>query len=606
MASDPGSVRRLRIAIASQLVRRSIEIRAISFRVTGGCARDPPGGTTPKGASATLAVRFPRSSVGLPCPKNDQGKQMNEAYPTPRYRLGIDVGGTNTDAALLCGSDVVATAKSFTTEDVRSGVINAVTRILEDSRIERGAIEAVMIGTTQFVNAFVQRRDLSAVAIIRVSLPKADGVPPLSGWPDDVAAMVGGEIYMVGGGAFYTGKDYAPLDEDAIRAAARDAREKGFRSVAISSNFAPIRPDLEGRARDIVAREMPDARITLSGEVGGLGLIDRESAAIINASLSELGSKVVGSLERAMADLAIHAPVFISQNDGTLITTTVAAALPIMTCSAGPTNSIRGAAFLTGLSEAIVADIGGTTTDIGFLSRGFPRETTAANHIGGVRTNFRMPDVLSIGVGGGSHVTQVDGGRWTVGPKSVGYHLQTDGRVFGGTMLTASDIAVRAGQAAFGDPAKVQDIPQAVVDAALDSIHGQIEEGIDQIKVSAAPMPLLLVGGGNLIVSRPIRGASQVVRPEHAEVANAVGAAIALVSGRIDKLYDVPALGRDVALQMAKDDARAAAVRAGADAARIEIVEVIELPMTHMRAGATQIKVRAVGPVAALSRASKV
>lgn len=526
---------------------------------------------------------------------------MTNVVPRPRYRLGIDVGGTNTDAALMNGKEVVATAKSFTTSDVSSGVVNAVTSLLNDSGVARGAIEAVMIGTTQFLNAFVQRRDISAVAILRVSLPKADGVPPLSGWPDDLARIVRGEIYMVGGGAFYTGKDYAPLDEAAIRAAAIDARGKGFDAVAISANFAPIRPDLEQRAAAIVRHEMPGARITLSGEVGGLGLIDRENAAIINASLAALGQQVVRSLEAAFSALEIRAPIFISQNDGTLITTEAAAALPIMTCSAGATNSIRGAAFLTGLSDAIVADLGGTTTDIGFLAHGFPRETTAASHIGGVRTNFRMPDVLSIGVGGGSLVCPAARRGWSVGPQSVGFRLATEGLIFGGSTLTASDIAVRAGQAAIGDAARVAHVAQAVVDAALDDIHGQIEEAIDQIKVSAAPLPLVLVGGGAILVSRPLKGVSQVLRPEHAEVANAVGAAIAMVSGRVDKLYDVPRLGRDEALRMAKSDATSAAVRAGADEDRVEIVEIVELPMMHMRDGATQIKVRAVGPIAALN-----
>lgn len=517
-----------------------------------------------------------------------------------RLRLGIDVGGTNTDAALLRGKQVVATAKSFTTADVRGGVVNVVTEMLEKSGADRSLIDAVMIGTTQFVNAFVQRRDLVPVAIIRVSLPKADGVPPLAGWPDDIAAIVGGQVYMVGGGAYYTGKDYAPLDEEAIRAAAIDAKGRGLRAVAISANFAPIRPDLETRARDIVLKVIPDANVTVSAEVGGIGLKDRENAAIINASLSALGDTVVRSLQQALADLSVGAPIFISQNDGTLMLPEIAARLPILTCSAGPTNSIRGAAFLTGLTDAIVADIGGTTTDIGFLTRGFPRETTAANHIGGVRTNFRMPDVLSIGVGGGSHVTTVDGGC-KVGPRSVGFRLAQEGLIFGGETLTASDIAVRAGQAKIGDPARVADLSDETVEAALDSIHGQIEEAIDQIKVNAAPLPLLLVGGGNIIVSRPLRGTSEVLRPEHAEVANAVGAAIALVSGRIDKLYDVPTLGRETALAMAKEEAKAAAVRAGADPDQVEIVEVIELPMMHMRSGATQIKVRAVGPVASLA-----
>jgi N-methylhydantoinase A/oxoprolinase/acetone carboxylase beta subunit len=500
------------------------------------------------------------------------------------YRLGIDVGGTNTDVVLMHGREVVATAKSFTTADVRSGVINAVTMILDQAGEHRSEIGAVMIGTTQFVNAFVQRRGLAPVAIFRVSLPKADGVPPLTGWPDDLVEAAGGHIYMVGGGSLYTGKDYAPIDEDALRAAAIEARGKGLKAVAISANFAPIRPDIEERAAAIVLSEMPDARITLSHKVGSIGLIDRENAAIINAMLAELSGQVIGSLESALAELEIDAPIFISQNDGTLITTEVAAAFPIFTCSAGPTNSIRGAAFLTGLDEAVVVDIGGTTSDIGFLLRGFPRETTAANDIGGVRTNFRMPDVLSIGS--------------IVGPTSVGYRLQQEGLVFGGTTLTATDIAVRAGQAEIGDAAKVAHLDAELVEAALDDLHAQIEEAIDHIKTSQHAIPLVLVGGGSILIGRPLKGTSEVLRPDHASVANAVGAAIALVSGRVDKLYDVGTLGRDAAIARAKEEATEEAVKAGARAEDVEIVEVVELPMTHMKSGTVQIRVRAVGPLA--------
>lgn len=518
----------------------------------------------------------------------------------PGFRLGIDVGGTNTDAALLRGADVIATAKSFTTADVRSGATDVVTRILERARIAPDEIEAVMIGTTQFVNAFVQRRDLAAVATLRIALPKGDGVPPMAGWPEDVAAIVDGASYMVGGGAFFTGRDYAPLDEPAIRAAAIDARGRGLRAWAISASFAPIRPDIEERARAIVLEEAPDALVTISSEVGGLGLIDRESAAIVNASLAGFARDVVCSLEAAFATLGIRAPIFISQNDGTLISAATAMALPILTCSAGPTNSIRGAAFLTGLTDAIVADIGGTTTDLGFLARGFPRETTAPSHVGGVRTNFRMPDVLSIGVGGGSLVGEV-AGRWRVGPQSVGFRLAQEGRGFGGATLTATDIAIAAGQTAIGDRARLANLTPETIAAALDDIHAQIEDAIDQIKVSAAPLPLLLVGGGAILVSRPLKGVSEVVRPPHAEVANAIGAAIALVSGRVDRLYDVGALGREEALRRARQDAVAAAVAAGASPDMVEIVEVSELPMAHMKAGATRIRVRAIGPVAALA-----
>lgn len=518
----------------------------------------------------------------------------------PRFRLGVDVGGTNTDSVLMAGREVVASAKSFTTQDVRGGVVASITRVLEAAGQSGADVEAVMIGTTQFVNAFVQRANLAPVAVFRVSLPKGDGVPPMAAWPDDLVAAIRPDIHMVGGGAYYTGKDYAPLDEDALRAAAQSAGARGYRAVAISANFAPIRPDLEARAAAIVAEAIPGARVTCSAQVGGMGLIERENAAIINASLAEMAVDVVRSLVQALRDLAIDAPVFISQNDGTLISTGTAERFPILTCSAGPTNSIRGAAFLTGLDEAIVADIGGTTTDIGFLLRGFPRETTAANTIGGVRTNFRMPDVLSIGLGGGSRV-EGEAGAIRVGPRSVGFRLQTEALVFGGATLTASDIAVRAGQAAIGDPARLAGLSDAFVREALDVIHAKIEDAVDQVKTSPRPMPLILVGGGSVLVSRALKGASEVLRPAHAEVANAVGAAIALASGRVDKLYDVGALGREAALDQAKAEAVRAAVAAGALEREVEVLEVIELPMTHMRTGAVQIKVRAVGPVAALA-----
>lgn len=516
------------------------------------------------------------------------------------FRLGIDVGGTNTDAVLMSGRDVVSTAKRSTTMDVRDGVIEAVTALFDQAPGIEGRVEAVMIGTTQFLNAFVQRRGLSRVAVIRVCLPKADGVPPFSGWPEDLVCALSPQIYMVGGGAFYSGKEYAPLDEAAIGRAAADIREQGLRSIAISASFAPMRPDIEERTSAIVRSIIPNAQITLSGQVGGIGLIDRENASLINASLCSLSGVVVQALVAAFSELKIRAPIYFSQNDGTLISAEAALQFPILTCSAGATNSLRGAAFLTGMDQAIVADIGGTTTDIGFLAGGFPRETTAANYIGGVRTNFRMPDVLSIGLGGGSLV-RVVGGNTIVGPESVGFRIRSEALIFGGSTLTATDIAVRAGQAHIGDPKSLNSLSESTVAAAIDVIHSAVENAVDQMKPNSQALALVLVGGGNILISRPLRGVSQILRPQYAEVANAVGAAIALVSGRVDKLYDVNVLGREAAVAQAKVEATRAAVEAGADQEGVTIVDVMEMPMTHLRHGCVQIKVRAAGPLRLLS-----
>jgi N-methylhydantoinase A/oxoprolinase/acetone carboxylase beta subunit len=135
-----------------------------------------------------------------------------------------------------------------------------------------------------------------------------------------------------------------------------------------------------------------------------MGLLERENATVMNASLAHLSAQVVTSLRTALRELQIAAPFYISQNDGTLMNAEIVEKYPVLTFASGPTNSMRGAAYLSGLQNALVADIGGTTTDIGVLTKGFPRESTNAVDIGGVRTNFRMPDVLSVGLGGGSLV----------------------------------------------------------------------------------------------------------------------------------------------------------------------------------------------------------
>ena len=336
-------------------------------------------------------------------------------------RIGIDVGGTNTDAALMDGLKVLASHKTPTTADVSTGITRALEAVLRDSAATAAAIEAVMIGTTHFTNAFVERKRLLPVGAIRLALPAASGLPPLTDWPTDLADAVRGHIAMVEGGNEYDGAEISPLDEGAVRTAAEDMRTEGIRTVAVSSIFSPVNAGMEKRAGEIVREVLPEAAVSLSNEIGRIGLLERENAAIMNASLAELAERVVSSFREALAGLAIEAPFYISQNDGTLMSAAFVERYPVLTFASGPTNSMRGAAFLAGAKDAMVVDIGGTTTDVGMLINGFPRESAVAVDIGGVRTNFRMPDVLAIGLGGGSRVRQ--NGALTVGPDSVGYEL---------------------------------------------------------------------------------------------------------------------------------------------------------------------------------------
>jgi N-methylhydantoinase A/oxoprolinase/acetone carboxylase beta subunit len=296
--------------------------------------------------------------------------------------------------------------------------------------------------------------------------------------------------------------------------------------------------------------------------------------------------------------LQIAAPFYVSQNDGTLMSADFVEKYPVLTFASGPTNSMRGAAYLSGLENAVVADIGGTTTDLGMLVNGFPRESSVTVDIGGVRTNFRMPDILAIGLGGGSLVSR-NGDGATVGPESVGYRLLNEALVFGGKALTATDIAVAAGYARIGDAAQVRELDSALVEGARACIHRMLTEGVDRMKTSGDPVPLVLVGGGAVLVNEDIRGTSEVIVPRHAGVANAIGASIAQISGEIDRVFAYEATGREQALETAKREARERAIEAGADIETLEVLELEELPLAYMPGGAVRIRVKVAGELAA-------
>lgn len=508
-------------------------------------------------------------------------------------RIGIDVGGTNTDAVLMDGATVLGAVKTPTTSDVGEGIIRALQLLRTETRFDPARVTAVMIGTTHFTNAILERQRLMPTAAIRLCLPAAERLPPMVDWPEDLRQAVGAHTFLLHGGHEFDGRVISPLDEPEIRAVARRIADRGIRAVAITSIFSPVNPSFEEEAAAIMRSEIPEANITLSHTIGRIGLLERENAAILNACLGDLARRIVRAFREALSGMDISAPFYLSQNDGTLMSAEFAEAYPVLTIASGPTNSMRGAAFLSGAArEAVVVDIGGTTSDVGMLVSGFPREASAIVKIGGVRTNFRMPDVYSFGLGGGS-IVQTDPLR--IGPQSVGYELTTKALVFGGRTLTTTDVAVAAGLAEIGDRNAVAALDQQLVQSVLDEIHVRIAEAVDRMKISAAPLPVIAVGGGSILINESIEGASEIITPEHFAVANAIGAAIAQVGGETDRVFALEAMSRAAALDQAKAEATQKAVAAGAEPATVHIVDVEEVPLAYLPGNATRIRVKAVG-----------
>jgi N-methylhydantoinase A/oxoprolinase/acetone carboxylase beta subunit len=218
-----------------------------------------------------------------------------------------------------------------------------------------------------------------------------------------------------------------------------------------------------------------------------------------------------------------------------------------------------------------------------------------AVEIGGVRTNFRMPDLYSFGLGGGS-IVGFHPPR--VGPRSVGHRITKEALVFGGETTTATDVAVALGRGEVGNVSPGGRFDPRDLDAVLETIDLTLDAAVDRMRTRHDDDPVVVVGGGSFLVPDELHGAIEVIRPPHASVANAVGAAIAQVSGEVDRIVSLDEVTRERAMAQCRREAIARAERAGAVAGSASIVDQEEVPLAYLPSNATRIRMKAVGDAA--------
>jgi N-methylhydantoinase A/oxoprolinase/acetone carboxylase beta subunit len=508
--------------------------------------------------------------------------------------LGVDVGGTNTDAVIIDQRGVlIAKAKVATVSDVGRAIEQAIGLVLSRSGTGPDRIRRVMLGTTQATNAILERRGLQKVGVIRLGYPLTMALPPLASWPADLRTAVSVGETVVVGGSDYDGAELGRLDREAV---ARFACSVGdvAEAIAITGVFSPVSADHELEAAEIVRRELGGVNICLSHEIGTVGLAERENATVMNAALTGVVTTITEALEDGLVQHGLHADTYLAQNDGTLVALEAALRFPILTIASGPANSMRGAAFLSGEEEAIVIDVGGTTADVGVLVRGFPSDSLSPVTVGGVETNFRMPDILSLRIGGGTRIER-RGSTIRLGT-SLGSRLTSEALVFGGSVPTLTDAAVDAGRM-FLDGRAVTPGWRNTLAAALARVDALIAEGIDRMRLTSALWPLVVVGGASALVPPDVGGVSRFVRPGNYDVANAIGAAMAPVSGYAERVCPSRPDRKTAAIQEAYDHAFARAVQAGADPRHVQIADVDEVPLSYLLDPAVRVRVRAIGPL---------
>ncbi len=493
-----------------------------------------------------------------------------------RYNIGIDIGGTNTDGVLVDSHlKIIASAKFPTTEHVHHGFKAVLENLLESSGVTPDKIAGVSLGTTHATNAILQREALYRVGVIRLAGHHPASMPSCFSWPTDLQKAVHINTYSVDGGYECHGDPITPFDPDQFKKVVERLVKEGAESLAIIGVFSPLKDFQELEAERIVKGILgPDFPISLSHKIGGIGFIERENSTILNAALKKVMKNGFCQLKTSQELAGLDCPLWITQNNGSRMSLERAAEYPVLTISAGPTNSFIGGAKLAGTQDAIIVDIGGTSTDVGIVRKGFPRRRLNKSHIGGIPLNFSMPDVLSIALGGGSHIAW--GEKIEIGPLSCGRETFSRGISFGGGQLTLTDIALSLEYVCIpgADPARLN-VSREICRSITDKARGEIQKLVYSVGPDEQHLPVVMIGGGAGLFPQTL-WEERFCFPSHANVANAYGAALAEYSATIDRV--VSTLDRQKVVEELEENVMKLAVQEGADPKHVRIVDKQIIP----------------------------
>lgn len=449
--------------------------------------------------------------------------------------IGIDIGGTHTDIVHMHHGKLIASLKHLNTDAVEDDLCDVLTSLLSAHPRISKSVDAIHIGSTFALNALLKGHSLSQIGVIRLAGHEPITLPPGYLLPSHIRDHVVKDYATVQGGYECDGRVITHFQEEEIVCALRYFLSIGVTSIAVCGVFSSINPDQEIAVRRIIQEHTGNKlHVSLSHEVGSMGFMERENTTILNAALYELTKKHFAGLKKRFKEIGFHCPLFYTDNYGSLITDEVAINYPIRTLLSGPSNSLRGGIELTQMEEGIIVDIGGTSTDIGKVKNGQMTRSSAKTSIGNISLNMPHADILSLPIGGGS-VLEMNDTSFKVTSESVGKNLLECSQSFGGKTLTLCDLAIAAGSIEIEGASKI--LPESVAVDGLQAILEMILSECRKVKGEEEHLPILLVGGGAAL----FRGLSSdviILDQDEIMVANAIGAAMASPTYRIDRVID--------------------------------------------------------------------
>lgn len=488
--------------------------------------------------------------------------------------LGIDVGGTFTDAVLLEEAEIVAQAKTPTTHsDVLQCILTALDKVLPQQE-KLGKIERVVISSTIVTNALTENK-LDPVFLAVITGPGMNVTHKFPVTP-----------YFVSGYVDHRGKITAQIDWTKHRDL---LSRKGNNGVcAISGKFSVRDPQLEYQLEHEL-KQNGYSKIFLGSELSGeLNFVRRTNSAYFAGAVYKIFKSFAGKIQRAMTERGVYAPVHVLKADGGTLPLEAAINQPVEAIFTGPAASVLGIEALAAPNvKSISLDVGGTTTDIAFWENGLPLMARKGAVVNGYPTAVRAFHMRSVGIGGDSAITKTEAG-YKVGPLRQG-----PAAAIGGDKATLSDALIVAGYVSFGDAAKslaalaeFGDEPKAesekIVQAAVNIIRTTIAEMLDEWTkqpvytvddvirgTEFVPEQLIGVGGGSLGLIKALGEVMElpVDIPKGAVVANAIGAAVArptlsagLRADTTDGVYIIPESGKRERLPRGFNEQKAEAI----------------------------------------------
>ncbi len=511
------------------------------------------------------------------------------------YTIGVDIGGTNTDVVLLDERQtIIAKHKETTSFPLEEATGQAICQVLAKSDVSPQQIVSLFFGTTHATNALLETKELLRVGLIRIAGHEPDVTSGFF-WPDVLRQQVIGMQKTIPGGFECDGQEISPFDTKKALQAIDELLEAKVSAIAVVGVFSPLNPAQELAVKKLIGlRAGNDFAVSLSHEIGGIGFIERENAALLNAALKKVISSSFWTLEKKMEQIGIKAPLWMVQNDGSIMDMAQATHLPIFTIAAGQTNSFIGASKLAGVDDALVLDIGGTSTDIGVIQSGFPRRSSHSARIGGVELQFAMPDTLSLAIGGGSCISS----ELAIGPRSVARELKQQAQCFGGNIATLTDVGVLLD--IFSLPGSSPDtirLSKAEGYQVLQTLSTKVVQALRTMQGKAKPLPVIVVGGAASLIVKALEGTEfekQLRVLPDAAVANAYGAAVAEVAACTNVVLSLTQ-NRETVLEEMKRQTLAKAIEKGSHPTRTRITSVDITPYAYSKEGLAKVSITAAG-----------